>query len=221
MKKLLFIASFIFTFSLMAQAQDFLGKWKLTSIITENDVVYSMKKAVTLNINKDGKLGGNGGCNVFGGSYEFEEPNKIKISGIFSTQMFCEETSPTENAYFKVLREAHTIEVKGNDLEIVAPSGSVLRFKREGQSLTETINIYIKPKKIDCEALTLQKCYEVKYSAKGGWTRFYDDIEGFEFKKGYYYLLEVERTKVENPPKDTSGFTYKLVKIVKKSRRKL
>ena len=74
---------------------------------------------------------------------------------------------------------------------------------------------------IECKAVAPQKCYLVKYSAKDNWTRLYDGIEGFKFKKGYYYLLEVERTKIEYPPKDTSGFTYKLIKIVKQSRRKL
>lgn len=221
MKKLLFITGFMLIFSVMANAQDFLGKWKLTSLISENEVIYPTKKAVTLNINKEGNLGGNGGCNGYGGDYEFEKPNKIKISGIISTKMFCDETSKLENAYFRVLQEAHTIKAKGNRLEIVAPSGSVLQFEREGSLMTETISLYIKPKKIDCEALTPQKCYLVKYSANGGWTRLYDEIEGFDFEKSYYYLLEVERTRVENPPKDTSGFTYKLVKIVKKSRRKM
>jgi heat shock protein HslJ len=205
----------------MAQAQDFLGKWKLTSLVSENEVVYSTKKNVTLNINKDGKLGGNGGCNAYGGSYEFEKPNKIKISDIISTKMYCEETSPLENSYFGILQQAHTIKAQGNMLEIIASTGSVLRFARENNQLIKKINLYIQPKKIDCQGIVLQKCYLMKYSTKDGWKRFYDEIEGFDFEEGYYYLLEVERTRAENPPKDTSGFTYKLVKIVKKSRKKL
>ena len=145
MKKLLFTASFMLIFSLAANAQNFLGKWKLTSLITENEVIYTMKKAVTLNMDKDGKLGGNSGCNAFGGNYEFKKPNKIKISRIISTKMYCEETSKTENAFFSALQDAHTIEVRENTLEIVAPSGSVLRFERESQQLTETIKLYVQP----------------------------------------------------------------------------
>jgi hypothetical protein len=44
-----------------------------------------------------------------------------------------------------------------------------------------------------------------------------DFIEGFDFEWGYYYTLEVEKTKLAQPPMDGSSLEYKLVSIQSKN----
>ncbi len=53
----------------------------------------------------DSSVKGNGGCNGFGGKYEWKAPNRIKISGVISTMMACEKIQ-TENEYFNMLKMA-------------------------------------------------------------------------------------------------------------------
>ena len=45
---------------------------------------------------------------------------------------------------------------------------------------------------------------------------FYDQIEGFDYKEGHTYKLEVNVSKIENPPADGSSLKYKLVKLIYK-----
>ena len=44
-----------------------------------------------------------------------------------------------------------------------------------------------------------------------------DHIKGFDFKWGYFYTLQVNQTKLANPPQDASSVEYELVKILSKS----
>ena len=50
----------------------------------------------------DTTVRGNGGCNGFGGNYELQEGNRIKMSKLISTMMACEKMQ-VEVEYFKVL----------------------------------------------------------------------------------------------------------------------
>jgi heat shock protein HslJ len=69
-------------------------------------------------------IGGNGSCNVFGGEYTAED-GKLTFSNIFSTLMFCEETSDQEAAYLGALEEAASYQVKDGNLQILDADGQV------------------------------------------------------------------------------------------------
>jgi len=43
-----------------------------------------------------------------------------------------------------------------------------------------------------------------------------DFIEGFEFEWGYYYTLEVKKTKLAQPPSDGSSIECELIRILSK-----
>ncbi len=127
----------IFIWSLSIQAQSIVGNWKLTSILIEWDMAFPVMAPITLKIDKNGKIGGNGGCNGYGGSYSFKKPNKVKFTDIISTQMFCEEASNSENRFFQSLREAKKIVVKNGELMIEnSTKGNTLRFVREDKLKT-------------------------------------------------------------------------------------
>jgi heat shock protein HslJ len=69
---------------------------------------------VTLNFD-DEAIGGNSGCNVYGGSYELID-GRLTISDIFSTMMACLEDGVMEQeaAFHQALRDAATFTVSAN-----------------------------------------------------------------------------------------------------------
>lgn len=69
-------------------------------------------------IAESGRVTGNGGCNVMGGSYELMEPNRIRFSGMFSTKMACPKMD-VEDQFFKVLENADSYYLKGDTLQLI------------------------------------------------------------------------------------------------------
>jgi heat shock protein HslJ len=104
----------IFTFSI--QAQEFVGKWKLTSMTVEGKGI-SIVAPITLNL-KDNRIGGKGGCNSYGGNYSLEKTGKVKFSTLISTKMYCEGVSDIESIYFGSLLKANKIQIKNGKLII-------------------------------------------------------------------------------------------------------
>lgn len=109
------------------------GKWQLDGYNFKRKIVYPIdKKAITLNINEDGKLGGRSGCNVYGGSYAFEN-DALKISDIFSTMMACDEmTMAFEQTYYRVLSSANDHKLEKGLLTII--DNKTLEFVRFRQA---------------------------------------------------------------------------------------
>lgn len=85
-------------------------------------------------------------------------------------------------------------------------------------SCKETKTIFIAGSLADCMGEAPQKCMLYKENPTDDWLFFYDTIEGFEYKEGYIYEIEVAVTKIENPPADGSSLQYTLVKIVSKEK---
>ncbi len=71
MKRTFFVSITCPIFSLSIHAQTIVGNWKLTWMVIESDMAYSIIVPVTLSIEENGKIRGNGGCNNFSGSYSF------------------------------------------------------------------------------------------------------------------------------------------------------
>ena len=46
----------------------------------------------------------------------------------------------------------------------------------------------------------------------------FSEIDGFEYEKGYEYVLEVKKIILANPPMDSSNLKYELIKVVSKDR---
>lgn len=140
MKRTFFVSITCLIFSFSIQAQTIVGNWTVTSIIIEGDMAYSIIEPVTLNIDENGKISGNGGCNAYGGKYSFKNPKKsfkktkqIKFTDINATRKYCERVSNTENAFFRSLREAATVVfakdelvIKNRATSVSTPGGRVL-----------------------------------------------------------------------------------------------
>lgn len=100
------------------------NSWKLTAV--DGASVKSEKAFIRFDETKK-SAGGNGGCNVFGGSYE-RNGNQIKISEVFSTKMFCDATSEIENRFLGNLDRVTRYEIRGGKLFLYAGDKSVLEF---------------------------------------------------------------------------------------------
>jgi heat shock protein HslJ len=97
--------------------------WRLTrlsgqAVLTETEV--------TLIFAED-SLGGNDGCNSYGGSYT-SESNTINIGeDIVSTMMYCNDQIQTQtNAFYQSLRDAATFKIAGGKLSLEDMKGTVL-----------------------------------------------------------------------------------------------
>lgn len=111
------------------------GKWQLDGYNFKLKIAYPIDKStITLNINEDGKLGGKSGCNVYGGSYGFEN-DVLKISDVFSTMMACDEmTMQFEQTFHKVLSDTTEFTEENGKLTLIDPkTNSFLRFIRTSE----------------------------------------------------------------------------------------
>lgn len=75
----------------------------------------------------DGSVGGNGGCNTFGGSIAYEEDGTIEITEVFSTMMACEDPKmSTERGLFDALGAATSYAIEGETLTLIDEGGTEL-----------------------------------------------------------------------------------------------
>lgn len=64
-----------------------------------------------------------------------------------------------------------------------------------------------------------QNCLQIKELGEDKeWKNQYEGIEGFDFKPGFVYNLQVEKIVLKNPPQDVGDTFYKLLKIIKKEK---
>ena len=82
---------------------------------------------------------------------------------------------------------------------------------------SETVTLFVGPNREPCVGVGPQVCLQVKETADGDYSLFYDNIQGFDYEPGYEYQLTVEKTTVPNPPADASAFQYSLVEVVSKT----
>jgi putative lipoprotein len=94
----------------------------------------------TLEFTLDGQVGGNGGCNSFGGSYQVEG-NTLVLGEIVSTLVACVDTAlmNQEVEYLNALQTVTQFQVDGDRLAITYNEGQgILNFVSAAATLTET-----------------------------------------------------------------------------------
>ncbi len=91
--------------------------WQLTNF-TAGPKPPSLPADVTITIKlENGKLNGFGGCNNIGGGY-IHDGNSLKVSELFGTKKYCENTMKWESLFLEQLAKSQTYEIKGSVLEI-------------------------------------------------------------------------------------------------------
>ena len=132
MRNLITLLILLCSLTVVAAAQSLpAGKWQLEECKFGPASEQPLKGiATTLVIKSEGKLGGNSGCNAYGGTYTVDK-GKLAITDIISTMRACEEPTPTfEKDYFNTLENATSAEVKDDTLVITDKNGRYLRFAR-------------------------------------------------------------------------------------------
>lgn len=89
------------------------SKWALVELNGKivDRVAQDPADRLTLILGEDGRVNGKGDCNGFFGGYTLEK-EKINISNLGSTRMFCPDQA-LENQYLEVLQSAEKIKIDG------------------------------------------------------------------------------------------------------------
>jgi len=105
--------------------------WVLDSYSTGGDAVSSVLNGTTIaaKFSADGNVGGNAGCNLYGGDYTLDGEN-LTVSSLFSTLMYCETPGimEQEGAYLGLLANATSFRVEGDRLTLTDAAGTDILF---------------------------------------------------------------------------------------------
>jgi len=99
--------------------------WKL-SAIPGFEMEETPKPVTLVFLDSTKRIGGNAGCNGYGGNYT-KSGNSIRLENIISTKMACMPGMKTENKFMQVMMETDGYEL----------SGSTMKLKRNGQVIAE------------------------------------------------------------------------------------
>lgn len=88
----------------------------------------------------------------------------------------------------------------------------ISKFASPEEYLSQGEVVTVGPNKVDCYTLVPTKCLIINGE------RSYESINGFEYEEGYSYVLDVDITRIENSPADTSSLKYDLIKVISKTK---
>ena len=117
---------------------DLTGKvWALTAL---NGQPLAAGTGISAQFTSDGKVSGSAGCNRYRGKYTVSGGNITFDPSIATTMMAClQPVMDQESAYLKMLGEAKTYSVKGDELTLTGANNTTLAtYKAETQDLAGT-----------------------------------------------------------------------------------
>lgn len=99
------------------------GNWRLVKYDFGSGFYKPLdSQPITFNVNRNGGVGGNTGCNVYGGDYTYVD-GKFRVGDLIQTMMACEDPTPGfEGKYLEVLRSATEFRVRKSMLRVVDKS---------------------------------------------------------------------------------------------------
>src|SRR5512139_4039847 len=178
--------------------------WKLVAYSFARVNNYNIgDKEVTITLDtREQQISGNSGCNRFVGPFRFEDSGRLAIGPFAGTLMACPKIDTRfEAAFRETLGSIDSFTFETGYLTLSDKrSGHFMRFQRVIKP--ERYTWYVNKDLAECVGVVKTKCMQIKDTKSGSWTNFFGPIEGFNFKKGRYYAIEVERTKVANPAAD-------------------
>jgi len=120
------------------QGDDLTGKvWALTELMGNPPMAGT---GISAQFTADGKVSGSAGCNRYSGTYTVSGSNITFSSPMASTMMMCEQpVMDQESAYLKMLGEAKTYAVNGDQLTLTGGDGAQLAvYTAQSQDLAGT-----------------------------------------------------------------------------------
>ncbi|MBN8583032.1 MAG: META domain-containing protein [Anaerolineae bacterium] len=102
---LVFLMTAMFLFNACSNTTaNLTGEWKLVSYGDAAAPTPALPGVDTSISFEDGQFGGTVGCNTFGGDYKING-DQMSIGSVFSTMMFCDQTSTQESAVLAILSD--------------------------------------------------------------------------------------------------------------------
>lgn len=100
-------------FNLAFAGQLPIGNWRLVEYDFGSGFYKPLdEQRITFNVNRNSGVGGNTGCNVYGGDYTYVD-GKFRVGDLIQTMMACEDPTPGfEGNYLEVLRSATEFRVR-------------------------------------------------------------------------------------------------------------
>lgn len=99
--------------------------WKLVKLLGDDVEPKRGQKVPTLQFDSQGRVGGNSGCNRFGGSFTTDEKGQLRFGQLVSTRMMCRDMK-LEEAFLRVLDKTDSYKVIGDTLELRASRAATL-----------------------------------------------------------------------------------------------
>src|SRR5690606_11731792 len=84
----------------------------------------------------DNGVGGNGGCNSFGGTFTLKDDQHIEFSQMMATMRYCEGSS-IENVFMANLQKAVSYTIVNGELTFKDENGYVLASFEQGEEKTD------------------------------------------------------------------------------------
>jgi len=81
--------------------------------------------------------------------------------------------------------------------------------------------IYVADSFADCEDQPSKKCLKVKEAQEDDWIVLHDGIEGFDYKEGTTYKIEVKAIKIKDPVANGNSLKYSLEKVIYEDKSKI
>ena len=81
----------------------------------------------------------------------------------------------------------------------------------------EVLTLFVGPEEVECFGLGPRTCLQVRESPDEPWRNFFESIQGFDFERGFFYELIVEKRSVSPVPADGSSYRYRLLRVVSKT----
>ncbi len=105
---------------------ELVGTWELVSYGDASNPTPAMPGVDTsIEFKVDGTLGGNVGCNSFGGEYKIKG-DVIEFGPVMMTEMFCEATAEQEAGVVKVLSGSASFLLEAEVLMMTSSDGSLV-----------------------------------------------------------------------------------------------
>ncbi len=106
-------------------------EWKLVALrdADQLDTIGSTRAFIRFDAG-NGRVGGNGGCNSFGGSLAVAD-NSIHIDRIFSTKMYCADVQRHEDQFFRLLEQADRWQLDESQLKLSKGDTVLLVFQKK------------------------------------------------------------------------------------------
>ena len=109
----------------------FEGRWILEKIhLKEGTELVTTKRAYLKLEQENSRVGGNGSCNRFGGSFKLNE-DSLSFSQLFSTKMYCADVQQTEDKFLSALQKVNRFTIHENQLSLLMDSTLLLEFTNQ------------------------------------------------------------------------------------------